>query len=105
MCIRCPKKIFVSFVIISLFIQSLLSTPALAKSKHYHPNDSVAQDNDYKFSFYKLPRHFGHDLKESFWGLNGLFFILATGAAAAFHPLDTDVKKFPWQRRDFFQWF
>jgi len=79
------KKIFVSIVVISLFIQSVLSTPVLAKSKHDNPND-------YKFSFYKLPRHFGQDLKESFWGLNGLFFVLATGAAAAFHPVDTDIK-------------
>lgn len=60
------------------FEQSSFSAPAIDKS--------------YRFQFKNVPRHLLHDLKHSFISWNGLIFVLGTGATAAFHPLDNDIK-------------
>jgi len=82
------KKIFIaSFTVFFLVINILVTNVSLAQDKSLFQTQ-----NNYRFNFKKLPRHFAHDFKESFWGVNGIVFVLATGAAVAFHPLDNDVK-------------
>lgn len=45
----------------------------------------------YKYHFNSIPSHAWGDLKQSFWGLNGLAFVLGTGASLAFIPADKNI--------------
>ena len=42
----------------------------------------------YHFRFKSVPRHLLGDVQHSFWGVNGLFFLLGTGYALSFLPVD-----------------
>lgn len=63
------------------------------------PNDSIEQ-KPYAFQFKKLPTHLGADLRESFWGVQGLYFLTAMGASMAWYPLDQEIADYfsssPW---------
>lgn len=69
-----------------LFVQSLTAQAQPPKIPE------IAEDH-YHFVFSEIPKHVGNDLKNSFWGPNGMAFLAASGIAACMIPTDAQLDR------------